>query len=116
LGEELLVSSLTPPRMTLHCSARTVARNQRTYIHVNRSICLTVGVAYAPKVSDPPVPVLPNFRWGSGVREGSWVSNSLNHLTRKWSDNTNTNSVTKVGMVGYGVIKMGPDLHCSSDT
>jgi hypothetical protein len=71
--------------------ARTVARNQRIYITGNRCIYLPVCVAHAPVASDPPAPpVLPNFRWGSGVREGSWVSNSLNvnHLTRKWSDKT----------------------------
>jgi hypothetical protein len=57
-----------------------------TYIHVNRSICLTDGVAYAPKVSDPPDPVLPNFCWGSGVREGSWVSNFLNPISTEGID------------------------------
>jgi hypothetical protein len=34
-----------------------------------------------------PCPLPFNFRIGSGVREGLWVRNSLNHLARKWSDN-----------------------------
>ena len=34
-----------------------------------------------------PCPLPFNFHLGSGVREGPWVRNSLNHLARKWSDN-----------------------------
>jgi hypothetical protein len=40
-------------------------------LNINRSVCLKVGVACAPKVSDPPAPVLPKSPFG--VDRGSLI-------------------------------------------